>query len=320
MLDKNKKGVLTIDDIPDMRGSKAAWQQYMEANKLTQLSKDDFVKGMPQVMAAARARSNRGNGGPSGSVAPQPGAPSPTDSANKGSGSGSTPANNSNQPQLTINLPWGQMNGQGNNPYGGWNNNGNFWGGGVTMNWGQPPQQQEQPKPADDDDKRPLVYRKGKLPKELPKEVPVTYGMDPEAPRVNLQKLFDGNDEAQIFLYDWRKAGGKDEDFFAMDRNKDGILTVDEVLWALKIKVVDPTVDTSSGQAGSSGQGNNGQNASGNFNRWNGNGGMPNSGGGNNPWWGGRGGRGSRGGNGGNPGDNNSRRRGPGGDRTNGQN
>src|SRR5207244_8181598 len=45
------------------------------------------------------------------------------------------------------------------------------------------------------------------------------------------------NDEAQIFLFDWRAAGKRDEEFFAMDRNGDGILTVDEVLSYLKVEM-----------------------------------------------------------------------------------
>jgi hypothetical protein len=59
------------------------------------------------------------------------------------------------------------------------------------------------------------VYRKGKLPQGLPQ-----WFMD----------LSANNEEAQIYLFDWRQAGRADEEFFAMDRNSDGILTADEVM------------------------------------------------------------------------------------------
>jgi outer membrane protein assembly factor BamB len=80
------------------------------------------------------------------------------------------------------------------------------------------------------------VYRKGKLPSGLP-----SWFAD-----------LANNEEGQIFLFDWRAAGRKDEEFFAMDLNGDGILTPEEVLDYLKklaqaassILVVQPSSNT----------------------------------------------------------------------------
>jgi hypothetical protein len=63
------------------------------------------------------------------------------------------------------------------------------------------------------------VYRKGKLPNGLPTWFP---------------EISSGNEEPQIFLFDWRTAGKRDEEFAAMDRNGDGILTPDEVLYFIE--------------------------------------------------------------------------------------
>jgi hypothetical protein len=73
---------------------------------------------------------------------------------------------------------------------------------------------------SDDLLKRPTVYRKDNLPAELP-------------PWFN---ELAGEEVAQVYLYDWRAAGKNDAEFFAMDRNGDGILTVEEVLSYLKKK------------------------------------------------------------------------------------
>jgi Ca2+-binding EF-hand superfamily protein len=61
---------------------------------------------------------------------------------------------------------------------------------------------------------RPVVYRTGKLPKELPPW---------------FQQL-DTDHDAQIGLYEWRASGRSIEEFEQIDRNKDGFLTVEEVL------------------------------------------------------------------------------------------
>jgi Ca2+-binding EF-hand superfamily protein len=62
---------------------------------------------------------------------------------------------------------------------------------------------------------RKLVYRTNNLPKELPPWF----------------KQLDTNRDAQISLQEWRAAGKPIKEFLAMDRNNDGFLTVDEVLY-----------------------------------------------------------------------------------------
>src|SRR5262249_31046705 len=68
---------------------------------------------------------------------------------------------------------------------------------------------------ADDDwEKRPTVYRAGKLPPNLPKWF------------IELDKDGDG----QVSLAEWRRAGKGIEEFQKYDRNDDGLLTPQEVL------------------------------------------------------------------------------------------
>ena len=64
------------------------------------------------------------------------------------------------------------------------------------------------------EDKRPVVYHAGNLPKELP------------AWFAQLDKDKDG----QIGLYEWKDAGRPIEEFRAMDINGDGFITVEEAL------------------------------------------------------------------------------------------
>ena len=68
--------------------------------------------------------------------------------------------------------------------------------------------------PVQDDDKKPTVYRYGKMPKEIPPWF------------TELDTYKDG----QIWFSSWLKAGRSAEEFRAMDRNDDGLLTPDEVL------------------------------------------------------------------------------------------
>ena len=72
-----------------------------------------------------------------------------------------------------------------------------------------------------EEDKRPVVYRVGKLPKELPAWF----------------ALMDEDKDGQVGLYEWKKSGkpvtGPDS-FLAMDANGDGFLTVEEVLRYLR--------------------------------------------------------------------------------------
>ena len=66
----------------------------------------------------------------------------------------------------------------------------------------------------DDLDKRPTVYRAGKLPKDLPKWF----------------AELDTDNDGQVAMHEWRK-GGKDlDEFREWDRNDDGFITVEEVL------------------------------------------------------------------------------------------
>jgi Ca2+-binding EF-hand superfamily protein len=68
----------------------------------------------------------------------------------------------------------------------------------------------------EEEDKRPVVYNAKNLPKDLP----------------GWFKQLDLDGDGQIGLYEWRRAGKSVEEFMAMDRNGDGFLTVEEVLYA----------------------------------------------------------------------------------------
>jgi hypothetical protein len=65
-----------------------------------------------------------------------------------------------------------------------------------------------------DEEHRPIVYRAGKLPKEIPAWF----------------TELDADKDGQVGLYEWVKAGRSVDLFKAMDRNDDGLLTVEEVL------------------------------------------------------------------------------------------
>jgi len=68
--------------------------------------------------------------------------------------------------------------------------------------------------PPAEEDRRPVVYRAGKLPKELPQ----WFG------------LLDRDLDGQVGLYEWKAAGRPIKEFLAMDANRDGFLTAEEVL------------------------------------------------------------------------------------------
>jgi hypothetical protein len=69
--------------------------------------------------------------------------------------------------------------------------------------------------PIEDDEPKPVVYRAGKLPKELPAWF----------------KTADGDADAQITMYEWRTSGKALDEFQRMDRNGDGFLTIAEVMY-----------------------------------------------------------------------------------------
>ncbi|HEV3143731.1 MAG TPA: EF-hand domain-containing protein [Gemmataceae bacterium] len=81
---------------------------------------------------------------------------------------------------------------------------------------------QDQPipndEPGDEPDRKPTIYRKGKLPKEL-----------------DWFERMDTDGDGQIGLYEWRKAGRKVKDFQEMDLNGDGFITVEEAMLYAKL-------------------------------------------------------------------------------------
>jgi Ca2+-binding EF-hand superfamily protein len=69
-----------------------------------------------------------------------------------------------------------------------------------------------------DETKAPLIYRSNNLPRELPAWF----------------RTVDSNQDAQISLHEWRRSGRSIAEFQQMDRNGDGFLTVEEVLYYLR--------------------------------------------------------------------------------------
>ncbi len=70
----------------------------------------------------------------------------------------------------------------------------------------------------EDWDRRPVVYRAGKLPKELPAWF----------------AELDRNQDGQVSLAEWLRAGNKISDYEPMDFNEDGLLTPEELLRFMK--------------------------------------------------------------------------------------
>jgi Ca2+-binding EF-hand superfamily protein len=136
------------------------------------------------------------------------------------------------------------------------------------------------------EERKPVVYRPGRLPKELP----------------SWFIQLDTDQDAQIGLYEWKVSGRPLEEFQRMDRNQDGFLTVEEVLHYEKERAA----RSSEGEQGSWDSGREGA-SGGNWGRDGGFGGPPRGGfGGPRGGWGSqdRGGpRGPRGGFGGPRGD-----------------
>jgi hypothetical protein len=68
-------------------------------------------------------------------------------------------------------------------------------------------------------DRKVLVYRADSLPSDVP----------------GWFKEYDEDRDCQVALYEWRKHGKSDEEFMSMDRNDDGLLTVEEVLSFVRV-------------------------------------------------------------------------------------
>jgi Ca2+-binding EF-hand superfamily protein len=77
-----------------------------------------------------------------------------------------------------------------------------------------------------EEDRRPTVYRAGKLPKELP---PWFAQLDKDA-------------DGQVGLYEWKAANRPTIEFLSMDANGDGFLTAEEVLRFQKVNKKDTQV------------------------------------------------------------------------------
>jgi Ca2+-binding EF-hand superfamily protein len=91
-----------------------------------------------------------------------------------------------------------------------------FANGGLGNQWNGAAFPQT-PTPAEpEEDPRPVVYRAGNLPPNLPPWF----------------RQLDTDQDGQIGLYEWKNSGRPIEEFEKMDRNGDGFLTIDEVLYA----------------------------------------------------------------------------------------
>jgi Ca2+-binding EF-hand superfamily protein len=92
-----------------------------------------------------------------------------------------------------------------------------FQAGGGSSGWNplQPPE--------DDADKKPTVYRAGKLPPNIPPWF----------------RQYDTDGDGQVGLYEWKAQGRAVAEFEAMDVNGDGFLTVEEVMKTVVAKAGD---------------------------------------------------------------------------------
>jgi hypothetical protein len=90
---------------------------------------------------------------------------------------------------------------------------GNPWGGLPAL----PPE-----------DQKPVVYRAGKLPPNLPPWF----------------KQYDTDGDAQIGLYEWKNSGRPFDEFYAMDQNGDGFVTVPEAMRYLGLPLRTPEADS----------------------------------------------------------------------------
>jgi hypothetical protein len=86
------------------------------------------------------------------------------------------------------------------------------------------------PMPPPVEEQKPVVFRAGKLPPNMPSWF------------VEL----DTDKDAQVGFYEWKSKGRKPEEFSEFDRNNDGFATVEEVLWVL----ANPKSSSSGGSGG----------------------------------------------------------------------
>jgi hypothetical protein len=70
---------------------------------------------------------------------------------------------------------------------------------------------------AEEEEKRPVVYRSGKLPPNLP----------------SWFRECDRDSDGQVALYEWRGTGRVMDDFEPYDRNSDGFITAEEAIWSM---------------------------------------------------------------------------------------
>jgi len=101
------------------------------------------------------------------------------------------------------------------------------------------PFQAEMAAPAPEEEPKPVVYRTGKLPKDLP----------------SWFNQLDTDGDAQIGLYEWKASGRSVDEFQAMDRNGDGFLTVQEILRYTALAQKNPAGGSPSGGGSASGGG-----------------------------------------------------------------
>jgi len=85
-----------------------------------------------------------------------------------------------------------------------------------------------------EEDKRPVVYRAGKLPKELTTKAPWFEQLDKDK-------------DGQVGLYEWKAAGRPTKDFLVLDVNGDGFITAEELLRYLKINKPDDKKGSTNG-------------------------------------------------------------------------
>jgi Ca2+-binding EF-hand superfamily protein len=85
--------------------------------------------------------------------------------------------------------------------------------------------------PDDEPDRRPVVYRAGKLPKDLP----------------DWFAKIDTNQDGQISLAEWRASGRPLEEFRSMDRSGDNLLTIEETLLYVRLHKHDNSAVASTG-------------------------------------------------------------------------